>query len=82
MWGRNIHDNVSKFLRSQLTVNVAALSVAIISACVYGVRFYFGGFEDIWFRLLFQTMDQNDRQCARPHLITRKVLVTVVAQLP
>lgn len=41
-WGRNIYDNVSKFLQFQLTVNVAALSVAIISACVYGVSFYSG----------------------------------------
>ncbi|OQV24443.1 Plasma membrane calcium-transporting ATPase 3 [Hypsibius exemplaris] len=36
MWGRNIFDNVSKFLQFQLTVNVAALSVSIISACVLG----------------------------------------------
>lgn len=37
MWGRNIYDNVAKFLQFQLTVNIAALSVAIISACVLGV---------------------------------------------
>ena len=37
MWGRNIYDNVAKFLQFQLTVNIAALSVAIVSACVLGV---------------------------------------------
>ena len=37
MWGRNIYDNVAKFLQFQLTVNVAALSVAIIAACSIGV---------------------------------------------
>ncbi|XP_055332695.1 plasma membrane calcium-transporting ATPase 3-like [Paramacrobiotus metropolitanus] len=36
MWGRNIYDNVAKFLQFQLTVNVAALSVAIVSACAIG----------------------------------------------
>ncbi|XP_055332584.1 plasma membrane calcium-transporting ATPase 2-like [Paramacrobiotus metropolitanus] len=36
MWGRNIYDNVAKFLQFQLTVNVAALSVAIVAACVIG----------------------------------------------
>ncbi|GAU94661.1 hypothetical protein RvY_06392 [Ramazzottius varieornatus] len=36
MWGRNIYDNVAKFLQFQLTVNVAALSVAIIAACSIG----------------------------------------------
>ena len=34
MWGRNVHDSISKFLQFQLTVNVVAVIVAVIGACV------------------------------------------------
>ncbi|GAV02486.1 hypothetical protein RvY_13047-2 [Ramazzottius varieornatus] len=36
MWGRNIYDNICKFLQFQLTVNVAALILAFVAACVTG----------------------------------------------
>ncbi|KAJ5080234.1 cation transporting atpase [Anaeramoeba ignava] len=32
MWGRSVYDNIRKFLQFQLTVNVAALAVALIGA--------------------------------------------------
>lgn len=34
MWGRNVYDSISKFLQFQLTVNVVAVIVAFIGACV------------------------------------------------
>ena len=34
MWGRNIFDNIRKFLQFQLTVNVVALALTFIMACV------------------------------------------------
>jgi len=34
MWGRNIFDNIRKFLQFQLTVNVVALLLTFIMACV------------------------------------------------
>ena len=37
MWGRNIYDNICKFLQFQLTVNVAALILAFVAACATGV---------------------------------------------
>lgn len=33
MWGRNIFDNIRKFLQFQLTVNVVALALTFIMAC-------------------------------------------------
>jgi len=33
-WGRNVYDSISKFLTFQLTVNVVAVIVAFIGACV------------------------------------------------
>lgn len=38
MWGRNVYDSISKFLQFQLTVNVVAVTVAFIGACVIKVR--------------------------------------------
>lgn len=37
MWGRNVYDSISKFLQFQLTVNVVAVIVAFIGACVITV---------------------------------------------
>ena len=31
-WGRNVYDSISKFLQFQLTVNIVAVSITIISA--------------------------------------------------
>lgn len=33
MWGRNVYDSISKFLQFQLTVNMAAVLIALIGAC-------------------------------------------------
>ena len=38
MWGRNVYDSISKFLQFQLTVNLVAIVVAFIGACVVQVR--------------------------------------------
>jgi len=35
MWGRNIFDSISKFLQFQLTVNVVAISLAVLGAFLY-----------------------------------------------
>lgn len=34
MWGRNVYDSIAKFLQFQLTVNVVAVVVAVLGACV------------------------------------------------
>ena len=35
-WGRNVYDSISKFLQFQLTVNVVAVLLALISAVIIG----------------------------------------------
>lgn len=37
MWGRNVYDSIAKFLQFQLTVNVVAIVVAFVGACVIQV---------------------------------------------
>ncbi|CAH1783922.1 unnamed protein product [Owenia fusiformis] len=34
MWGRNVYDSIAKFLQFQLTVNVVAVIVAFLGACL------------------------------------------------
>ena len=34
MWGRNVYDSIRKFIQFQLTVNVGALLLAFVSACI------------------------------------------------
>ena len=43
MWGRNVYDSIAKFLQFQLTVNVVAVIVAFLGACIIKVsicKFY------------------------------------------
>ena len=37
MWGRNVYDSIAKFLQFQLTVNVVAVIVAFLGACIIQV---------------------------------------------
>lgn len=39
MWGRNVYDSIAKFLQFQLTVNVVAVIVAFLGACIVQVSF-------------------------------------------
>jgi hypothetical protein len=39
MWGRNVYDSIAKFLQFQLTVNVVAVTVAFLGACIIRVSF-------------------------------------------
>ncbi len=34
MWGRNVYDNIQRFLQFQLTVNVGALIVTFVGSCI------------------------------------------------
>lgn len=40
MWGRNVRENIQKFLQFQLTVNLVALAVAFIAALTDQVPFH------------------------------------------
>lgn len=41
VWGRNVYDNIAKFLQFQLTVNVVAVFVAFLGACAIKVSYGF-----------------------------------------
>lgn len=36
MWGRSVYINIQKFVQFQLTVNLVALTINFVSACITG----------------------------------------------
>lgn len=54
-WGRNIYDNVSKFLQFQLTVNVVAISIAFVGSCVVDVS-PLTTIQMLWINLIMDTL--------------------------
>lgn len=43
-WGRAVYINIQKFVQFQLTVNVVALVLNFVSACITGMFGYTAGF--------------------------------------
>ena len=54
-WGRNVYDSISKFLQFQLTVNVVAISLAVIGVFSIG-NSPLGAVQLLWVNLIMDTM--------------------------
>lgn len=54
MWGRNVYDSISKFLQFQLTVNLVAIVVAFVGACVVQVS-PLTGTQLLWVNLIMDS---------------------------
>jgi len=54
-WGRNIYDNIQKFIQFQITVNVVALSTAFIGACAIG-QSPLTAIQLIWVNVIMDSM--------------------------
>jgi Ca2+ transporting ATPase len=54
-WGRNVYDSVSKFLQFQLTVNVSAISLALIGVFSIGDS-PLRAIQLLWVNLLMNTL--------------------------
>lgn len=39
-WGRAVYINIQKFVQFQLTVNIVALMINFVSACITGALFF------------------------------------------
>ncbi|OQV19583.1 Plasma membrane calcium-transporting ATPase 1 [Hypsibius exemplaris] len=73
MWGRNIYDNICKFLQFQLTVNVTALVVSITTACAIGET-PLKAVPMLWINLIQDTLASLALATEPPseHLLERK----------
>jgi magnesium-transporting ATPase (P-type) len=54
-WGRNVYDSISKFLQFQLTVNVVAISLAVIGVFSIGDS-PLRAIQLLWVNLIMDTM--------------------------
>ena len=55
LWGRCVYDNIRKFLQFQLTVNVVALCLVFIAACLDGAT-PLNAIMMLWVNLIMDTM--------------------------
>jgi P-type E1-E2 ATPase len=39
VWGRHVYDSIAKFIQFQLTVNIVAVSLVLLGACITAVSF-------------------------------------------
>uniref|UniRef100_A0A914CSM5 Calcium-transporting ATPase n=1 Tax=Acrobeloides nanus TaxID=290746 RepID=A0A914CSM5_9BILA len=54
VWGRNVYDSIAKFLQFQLTVNVVAVVMAFLSACIINVS-PLKAIQMLWVNLLMDS---------------------------
>lgn len=73
MWGRNIYDSIAKFLQFQLTVNVVAVTVAFIGACIINDT-PLKAVQMLWVNLIMDTFAALALSTEQPteELLTRK----------
>jgi Ca2+ transporting ATPase len=73
MWGRNIYDNICKFLQFQLTVNFAALIMTIVTAAIDG-NTPLKAVPMLWINLIQDTLASLALATEPPsdHLLNRK----------
>jgi Ca2+ transporting ATPase len=55
MWGRNIYDNIRKFLQFQLTVNIVALVTAFIGSCIL-IQSPLESIQLLWVNLIMDSL--------------------------
>merc|ERR1719508_693140 len=55
MWGRNVYDSISKFLQFQLTVNLVAIIIFFVGACVTSVS-PLKAVQMLWVNLIMDTL--------------------------
>ncbi|OQV17008.1 Plasma membrane calcium-transporting ATPase 3 [Hypsibius exemplaris] len=73
MWGRNVYDSIAKFLQFQLTVNVVAIIIAFVGACVIDDT-PLRAVQMLWVNLLMDTLASLALATEPPteDLLTRK----------
>eukprot|EP00741_Cyanophora_paradoxa_P024434 tig00022075_g23591.t2 len=54
MWGRNVYDSIRKFLQFQLTINLVAISLAFIGACITKMS-PLSAVQMLWVNLIMDT---------------------------
>ncbi len=66
MWGRNIFQNIRKFLQFQLTVNVSCLSIVLLCCLIFGES-PFSVIQLLWINLIMDTLAALALATEPPH---------------
>jgi magnesium-transporting ATPase (P-type) len=66
MWGRNIYDNVRRFIQFQVTVNFSVLCVEFFGAATYG-DVPLGTVQLLWINLIMDTFAALALASEKPH---------------
>lgn len=89
VWGRNVYDNIQKFLQFQLTINVSAVLLIMIGSAVLSSP-VFTPVQLLWINLVMDTLaslalaaeDPEDSVLDRlPHKRTDKIITPVIIDL-
>ncbi len=72
-WGRNIYDNIRKFIQFQLTVNICACLLVFIAACI-GKETPLSAIQMLWVNLIMDSLGSLALATEPPHenLLNRK----------
>jgi Ca2+ transporting ATPase len=72
-WGRNIYDNIRKFIQFQLTVNICACLLVFISSCI-GKETPLSAIQMLWVNLIMDSLGSLALATEPPNenLLTRK----------
>lgn len=90
IWGRNVYDNIRKFLQFQLTINFAAVSLIIIGSIVISTT-VFTAVQLLWINLVMDTLaslalaaeDPDENVIDRPpHKRNERIISNVIKQYP
>eukprot|EP00635_Sarcinochrysidales_sp_CCMP3193_P013409 CAMPEP_0118905906 /NCGR_PEP_ID=MMETSP1166-20130328/9681_1 /TAXON_ID=1104430 /ORGANISM="Chrysoreinhardia sp, Strain CCMP3193" /LENGTH=1215 /DNA_ID=CAMNT_0006845177 /DNA_START=234 /DNA_END=3881 /DNA_ORIENTATION=- len=54
-WGRNVYDSISKFCQFQLTVNIAAICIAVIGSLLFGTS-PLGAVQMLWVNVIMDSL--------------------------
>ncbi len=66
MWGRNVYENIRRFLQFQITVNVTSQLAIFACVCWYGYS-YMGVVELLWLNLIMDILAAMALATEKPH---------------
>jgi hypothetical protein len=55
MWGRNVYDSISKFIQFQLTVNISAITIAVVGAFAF-TSSPLSAVQMLWVNMIMDTL--------------------------
>jgi Ca2+-transporting ATPase len=55
LWGRSLYENIQRFVQFQLTINVSALTIALLGPLLFGVKAPFTVLQLLWINVIMDT---------------------------